>query len=136
MMGPGCLVWLLTFTSELWEAAGLTENTEEVHGIQTKIKEFPSQSKASEEKHMLNGVPERSSSESRVRKSKLKTAEKLAEAVSLVGLLTTAVQQDLKNCRLVLFYDDSDLHYAVVQDLLLLLLPNPRQVCYFLPAMP
>lgn len=137
-MDPGCLLWLLIFISKLWEASGLSENMVEVYGTHTKAKELLSQSKVSatgEETHMLDGLPGGVSSESRVWKTNLKTAVEVAEAMSLAGLLATVVQQDLSNCRLVLVYDDSDLYYTVVKDLLLLL-PNPRQVFELLPAMP
>lgn len=138
IMGPGCLLWLFTFTSELWEASGFKENTDQFYGSQTNTKEFLSQSKVSangEETHVLNGLPGRMSSEIRVLKANLKTAEKLSEPASLVGLLAAVVQQDLSTCRLVLVYDNSDLHYAVVKDLMLRL-PNARQVFKILPAMP
>ncbi|KAK4308273.1 hypothetical protein Pmani_020026 [Petrolisthes manimaculis] len=129
-MGPGCLLWLLTFTSELWKSAGLAENTEDLITIQTRAKEFLSHSKVSvtgEEGHQLDGQPGRLGSESRIRQMRLKTPERLANAMSLVGLLKTVIHEDLSNCHLVFVYDASDLYSIVVQELMLLLL-NSRQV--------
>lgn len=59
--------------------------------------------------------------------TRLSKSRKSVEEESLSGLLVAVVHQDLKGCRLVLVYDASELNYAVVQNLLLLL-PNQIQV--------
>lgn len=61
------------------------------------------------------------------RYTRLTMSRKSVEEASLSGLLAAVVQQNLKECRLVLVYDATDLNSAVVQDLLLLL-PNQMQV--------